>query len=101
MAMSFPLARTVICATVALVTVPSNFGNCGRLGFIVATTMGPAVSITGTATEAGTCALAAATEDKRNPAAAAPRSVEDCVSKFIRGLRGGAAVGCDSEQLAW
>src|SRR6266851_4602672 len=100
MAMSFPLARTVICATVALMTVPSNFGNCGRFGFIVATTIGTAVAITGTATEAGTCALAAATAEKANPAASAQRSRANCATNFIPGLRWRCAAILESEYLA-
>src|SRR5258708_39672517 len=100
MAMSLPLARTVICATEALMPVPSNFGNCGGFGFMVATTMGTAVSIPGTATAAGTWALAAATAEKANPAASAQRSTANCATNFIPGLRWRCAAISESEYLA-
>src|SRR5262249_34570093 len=55
---SLSLARTVICATVALTTVPSNFGWGSLCGFSTLTTMGAAVSTAASTTGAGTWALA-------------------------------------------
>src|SRR5215510_10703291 len=69
MAMSLPLARTVICATVALTTVPSNLGSETLWGLTTLTTMGTAVSIAvsaaAAATGAGTWAFAQAARRER------------------------------------
>src|SRR4029077_9360821 len=84
MAMSLPLARTVICAMVALITVPSNFGGCGPLcGLMVSMIIGTAASATGT----GTCAFAAAEANAQKPVARTQRSRTDCDASFMR-LRG-------------
>src|SRR5579863_6507747 len=84
MAMSLPLARTVIWATVAFSTVPSNFGGCGPLfGLRVLTMMGTAVSATGMATDAGTWALEAAAANALKLAASTQRRIADCDISFI------------------
>src|SRR6266404_5489690 len=67
-AMSFPFARTVICALFACITKPSNLSSPVGFGFglTAATMIGTAVSTTiGTTT--GTCAAAG---EEKTPAAA-------------------------------